>query len=66
MSAYDTAWESLLSAIGASSGKPSPTVNDTDSMTIDQKLKVAEIVALLSINEELSAIRHHGVGQSNK
>jgi hypothetical protein len=32
-----------------------------DTATVDQKLKVAEIKALLSISQELSKIHHEGI-----
>lgn len=34
---------------------------DSEKMTIDQKLKLAEIKALLSIAQELSGIHHAGI-----
>lgn len=33
----------------------------SDELTIDQRLKVAEIKALLSISQELSKIHHEGI-----
>jgi hypothetical protein len=33
----------------------------SDELTIDQKLKLAEIKALLSISQELSKIHHEGI-----
>jgi hypothetical protein len=32
-----------------------------DHLNIDQRLKIAEIKALLSINQELSKIHHEGI-----
>lgn len=32
-----------------------------DEMTLDQRLKLAEIKALLSISQELSKIHHEGI-----
>lgn len=53
---YAIAWDSLAQTIGAAEGRSSGTISDIDHMTIDQRLKVAEIAALLSIAEELSAL----------
>jgi hypothetical protein len=35
--------------------------NHWDEMTLDQRLKVAEIKAMLSISQELSKIHHEGI-----
>ncbi|OXM69633.1 hypothetical protein [Amycolatopsis vastitatis] len=32
-----------------------------DSLTVDQRLKLAEVKALLSISQELSGIHHQGI-----
>ncbi|MDG4832412.1 hypothetical protein O7627_24335 [Solwaraspora sp. WMMD1047] len=32
-----------------------------DEMTVDQRLKLAEVKALLSISQELSRIHHQGI-----
>lgn len=56
MSDYNTAWDSLAEAIGTAKGASSGSITDTTHMTIDQRLKVAEIAALLSISQELSAL----------
>jgi hypothetical protein len=34
---------------------------DADNLTVDQRLKLAEIKALLSISQELSKIHHEGI-----
>lgn len=34
---------------------------DDESLTVDQRLKIAEIKALLSISQELSKIHHEGI-----
>lgn len=34
---------------------------DSETLTVDQRLKVAEIKALLSISQELSGIHHNGI-----
>jgi len=52
---YATAWDALGDAIGAAAGKASGSVNEISHMSVDQQLKVAEIAALLSISQELSA-----------
>ncbi|MGY1680720.1 hypothetical protein [Geodermatophilus sp. SYSU D01176] len=61
MSDYATAWDSLCQAIGAAKGQSSGYFDDQDHLTVDQRLKAAEVAALLAIAQELSAIRHSGV-----
>ncbi|WP_425309095.1 hypothetical protein AADG42_10150 [Ammonicoccus fulvus] len=61
MSDYNNAWDSLCKTIGAAQDKSSGYFDQVDHLTIDQRLKVAEIAALLSISQELSAIRHAGI-----
>lgn len=58
---YATAWDSLCDAIGAAKGKSSAVFDDRAHLTTDQRLKAAEVAALLSIAQELSAIRHGGI-----
>ncbi|MDK8177794.1 hypothetical protein [Micrococcus luteus] len=58
---YGTAWDTLAKGIGAAQGKSSGSVDNLDGLNADQILKVAEVSALLSIAQELSAIRHQGV-----
>lgn len=58
---YATAWDSLAQTIGAAKGRSSGSIDDLDHLTIDQRLKVAEVAALLSIAQELSAIHHAGI-----
>lgn len=53
---YSTAWEALTQAIGAAKGQSTGSITDQDHLTVDQRLKVAEIAALLSIAQELSAL----------
>jgi hypothetical protein len=61
MNDYATAWDSLAETIGAAEGSSSGTISQLDHLTIDQRLKVAEVAALLSIAQELSAIHHAGI-----
>lgn len=61
MTDYNTAWDTLTQAIGAAKGQSSGYIDQVDHMTVDQRLKVAEVAALLSISQELSAIRHQGI-----
>lgn len=61
MSDYNTAWSLLAEAIGAAQGSTSGSVTEVDHLTVDQRLKVAEIAALLSISQELSLIHHQGI-----
>ncbi|MEE2522635.1 hypothetical protein V1639_10725 [Pseudarthrobacter sp. J75] len=53
---YSTAWDSLAETIGAAKGQSSGSITDVDHLTVDQRLKVAEVAALLSIAQELSAL----------
>ncbi|WP_426319951.1 hypothetical protein [Microbacterium sp. E-13] len=53
---YNTAWDVLATAIGAAAGTSSGSVDDIEHMTVDQQLKVAEVAALLSIAQEISAL----------
>ncbi|WP_104164761.1 hypothetical protein [Arthrobacter sp. SX1312] len=58
---YASAWDSLAAAIGAAEGKSSGSFDRQDHLTVDQRLKAAEVAALLSIAQELSGIRHEGI-----
>ncbi|UWX97356.1 hypothetical protein N2K95_01260 [Arthrobacter zhaoxinii] len=53
---YSTAWDALTEAIGAAKGSSAGSIADQDHLTVDQRLKVAEIAALLSIAQELSSL----------
>jgi hypothetical protein len=53
---YAAAWDALADAIGAAEGKSSGSFNQQDHLTVDQRLKAAEVAALLSIAQELSAL----------
>lgn len=61
MNDYATAWDSLAETIGAAAGKSSGSITELGHLTTDQRLKVAEISALLSIAQELSLIHHAGI-----
>lgn len=37
----------------------------SDKLTVDQKIALAQVKALLSISQELSQIRHHGIGPAS-
>lgn len=63
---YSNASDTLAAAIGAAKNSSVGYHYDTEHMTVDQRLKVAEILALLSIAEDLSAIRHHGIARSGQ
>lgn len=56
MNGYSTAWDSLCEAIGHGQGISSGSIGDLDGLSTDQRLKVAEVAALLSIAEELSVL----------
>lgn len=53
---YSTAWDALTDAIGAAKGQRAGSITDQEHLTVDQRLKVAEVAALLSIAQELSAL----------
>jgi hypothetical protein len=53
---YYGALESLVKAIGTADGTGPAMVTEVDHLTRDQQLQVAQILALLSISQELSAI----------
>jgi len=53
---YEAAWNALLSAIGTAQGCDSPGILELDGLTVEQKLKAAEVAALLSISSELSRL----------
>lgn len=53
---YSTAWDALAKAIGSAKGISSGNIDEVDHLTTDQQLKVAEVAALLSISQELSAL----------
>lgn len=55
---YTRAWDALCDAIGAAAGESGGYFSNQEHLTVDQRLKVAEIAALLSISQELSGIRH--------
>lgn len=57
MSDYATAWDSLADAIGAGKGESSGSITDVEHLTVDQRIEVAKVAALLSISQELSGIR---------
>lgn len=58
---YSTAWDALTDAIGAAQGQSAGSITDQDHLTVDQRLKVAEVAALLSIAQELSALNPQNV-----
>lgn len=58
---YARAWDALTEAIGAAEGKSAGYFDKQEHLTVDQRLKAAEVAALLSISQELSAIRHLGM-----
>lgn len=53
---YNAAWGALTDAIGAAKGESAGSIIDVEHLSVDQRLKVAEITALLSIAQELSAL----------
>jgi hypothetical protein len=63
MSDYNTAWSTLGNAIGAVKGQSSGSIDDVGHLSPDQQIEVAKVAALLSIAQELSAIRADGIGR---
>ena len=53
---YANAWDALSTAIGAAKGESSGSIEDIDHLTFDEQIKVAQVAALLSISQELSAL----------
>jgi len=53
---YAAAWDALCDTIGAAEGKSAGSITEMDHLTIDQRLKAAEVAALLSIAQEISAL----------
>lgn len=66
MNDYSVAWDSLAETIGAAKGQSSGSITDQDHLTIDQRLKVAEVAALLSIAQEISALNPQNTSTKNK
>ena len=58
---YAMAWDALADAIGRAKGLSSGSITEIEHMTIDQQLKVAEVAALLSIAQEISALNPNNV-----
>lgn len=56
MSDYAVAWDALAEAIGAAKNVSSGSIAETEHMTVDQRIEVAKVAALLSISQELSAL----------
>ena len=56
------AWDSLCQTIGAAADPPtSGYFDDLEHLTTDQRLKVAEIAALLAVAQEINHLRHYGI-----
>lgn len=66
MNDYSTAWESLTETIGAAKGQSSGSITDQDHLSTDQRLKVAEVAALLSIAQEISALNPQNSSSKDK
>lgn len=63
---YSTAWDALTDAIGAGKGQSAGSITDQDHLTVDQRIKVAEVAALLSIAQELSALNPRNTSSSDE
>lgn len=61
MNDYNKAWEALADAIGHEQETSGGIFGNHEGLSTDQRLKAAEVAALLSISQELSAIRHMGI-----
>lgn len=53
---YVNAWDALATAIGAAEGVSSGSIAEIDHLTFEQQIQVAQVAALLSISQELSAL----------
>lgn len=53
---YNTAWDALSTTIGSAMGQGHGSIEQMDHLTTDQRLKVIEISALLSIAQEISSL----------
>ncbi|MFW0774511.1 hypothetical protein ACLRGI_15225 [Paenarthrobacter nitroguajacolicus] len=53
---YSTAWDALAETIGAAKHQSSGSITELEHLDTDQRLKVVEIAALLSIAQEISAL----------
>lgn len=62
MNDYANAWDALAEAIGAAEGKSSGSFDKQEHLTVDQRLKAAEVAALLSISQEISALNPQNTG----
>lgn len=58
---YARAWDSLTEAIGAAENKSTGFFYKQEHLTVDQRLKAAEVAALLSISQEISLLRNNGI-----
>lgn len=56
MNDYSTAWDALADTTGAAKGQSSGSITELEHLDTDQRLKVVEIAALLSIAQEISAL----------
>lgn len=61
MKDYNNAWSALIGAIATAQERDTATFGEHKGLTVDQQLKAAEVAALLSISQELSALRHNGI-----
>ncbi|MBT2497122.1 hypothetical protein J7E45_16035 [Microbacterium sp. ISL-59] len=59
---YAHAWDTLTNAIGAAQGKSAGYITEVDHLTVDQRIEVAKVTALLSIAQELSALNSRNNG----
>ncbi|MEJ6489391.1 hypothetical protein PQI23_06625 [Leucobacter sp. USCH14] len=57
MTDYANAWDLLASAIGAAKNESAGSIADVSHLTVDQRIEVAKVAALLSISQELSGLR---------
>ena len=63
---YGNAWDALSTAIGSAKGESAGYTDDIGHLDTDQQLKVAEIAALLSIAQELSALNPQNSKERDK
>ncbi len=63
---YANAWDALGKAIGSVKGSSSGSITEMEALTTDQRLKAAEVAALLSIAQELSALNPNNIKSRDK
>lgn len=63
---YANAWDALCEAIGAEKGQSTGYFSEQEHLSTDQRLKAAEIAALLSIAQEISSLNPNNTTSRDK